>query len=289
MSQVPGIFPILSESAMHVDAASVSPLMVFSCVSTHRDLWWQLTKREVMSRYRGSVAGILWAVIHPLIMLSMYTLIFHGIWGARWNVQGDSAFDFGLLVFAGLIVHSLFADTIQRAPNLVVNHSVYVKKIVFPLEVLAWISLCTSLFYAGFSLVVLMLFYAVMHHALHWTVLLLPAVLIPLGLLILGLSWCLASIGVFVRDIGHAVGLVTTLMLFLSPVFYPVSAVPETYKVLLYANPLTFLINQARDILVLGVMPDWVGLTVYCVCAYVVSWLGLLWFQKTRKVFTDVL
>lgn len=267
----------------------VSPLMVFTSLSAHWDLIRQLTKREIVSRYRGSFLGVVWAFLHPVVMLAVYTVVFRGAFGMRWRQNGESALDFGLLLFAGLIVHSLFAESMQRAPYLIVNHSNYVKKIVFPLEILAWSSLGAALFHATISALVLIVFYAFLHHALHWTMLLIPVLLLPLALVTIGISWFLASVGVFVRDIGQASGPVTAVMLFLSPVFYPVSAFPDSYRVLLYANPLTFLITQAQDLLIWGKSPFWIGIGLYCAGSYLIAWCGLLWFQKTRKAFADVL
>ncbi|MBI4001971.1 MAG: ABC transporter permease [Nitrospira defluvii] len=267
----------------------LSPLMVLTSMSTHWNLIQQLTKREIVSRYRGSLLGVLWAFLHPMVMLTVYTLVFRGAFGMRWGREGESALDFGLLLFSGLIVHALFAESVQRAPSLIVNHSNYVKKVVFPLEILAWTSVGTALFHAAISALVLILFYGLLHHSLHWTMLVLPLLLIPLAFVTIGVSWFLASAGVFVRDVAQASGPVMTVMLFLSPVLYPASAFPESYRALLYANPLTFLITQAQDILIWGKAPAWVGIGVYCVCSYLVAWLGLLWFQKTRKAFADVL
>lgn len=266
-----------------------SPIMVLTSVFTHWNLIRQLTQREIASRYRGSLLGVLWAFLHPLVMLTVYTLVFRGAFGMRWGRDGESALDFGLLLFSGLIVHALFAESVQRAPSLIVNHSHYVKKVVFPLEILAWTSLGTALFHAAISALVLILFYGLLHHALHWTMLVLPLLLIPLAFVTIGVSWFLASAGVFIRDIAQACGPIMTVMLFLSPVLYPVSAFPESYRGMLYANPLTFLITQAQDILIWGKPPAWVGIGVYCVCSYLVAWLGLLWFQRTRKAFADVL
>lgn len=267
----------------------LSLLMVLTSMSAHWDLIRQLTKREITSRYRGSLLGVLWALLHPMLMLTVYTIVFRGAFGMRWGVEGESAFDFSLLLFSGLILHALFSECVHRAPYLIVNHSNYVKKVVFPLEVLAWTSLGAALFHAGMSALVLILFYGLLHQALHWTMLFLPLLLLPLTLLTVGISWFLASAGVFVRDIGQASGPLTTVMLFLSPIFYPVSAFPESYRTLLYANPLTFLITQAQDVLIWGKAPSWVGIGAYCLCSYLVAWLGLLWFQKTRKAFADVL
>ena len=266
-----------------------SPLIVLTSVSTHWNLIRQLTQREIVSRYRGSLLGVLWAFLHPVVMLTVYTIVFRGAFGMRWGREGESALDFGLLLFSGLIVHALFAESIQRAPSLVVNHSNYVKKVVFPLEILAWTSLGTALFHAVISALALILFYGLLHHSLHWTMLVLPLLFIPLAFVTIGLSWFLASAGVFVRDLAQASGPVMTVMLFLSPVLYPASAFPEAYRALLYANPLTFLITQAQDILIWGKAPSWIGIAVYCACSYFVAWLGLLWFQKTRKAFADVL
>ena len=267
----------------------VSPLIVFTSMSAHWDLIRQLTRREIVSRYRGSFLGVVWAFLHPFLMLTVYTLVFRGALGLRWGHEGESALDFGLLLFAGLIVHALFAESMHRAPYLIVNHSNYVKKIVFPSEVLAWTSLGSAVFHATISACVLILFYGVLHQSLHWTMVLVPLLFIPLVLVTLGLSWFLASAGVFIRDIGHASGPLTTVMLFLSPVFYPLSAFPAAYRDLLYANPLTFLIMQAQDLLIWGKAPSWLGIGAYSLASYLIAWCGLLWFQKTRKAFADVL
>jgi lipopolysaccharide transport system permease protein len=171
----------------------------------------------------------------------------------------------------------------------VLSHVNFVKKIVFPLEVLPWVSLGSALFHAGVSVGVLLACYAVLHLSVHWTVLLLPLLVIPLGLMALGLSWILASVGVFLRDIAHVVGLATTVMLFLSPVFYPVEALPAPYQPFLYLNPLTFQVEQMRNVLILGKLPAWQGLGIYCVSSFLMAWTGFWWFQKTRKGFADVL
>ncbi|MCW5797472.1 MAG: ABC transporter permease [Nitrospira sp.] len=267
----------------------LSPLMVFTSISAHWNLIRQLTRREIVSRYRGSFLGVVWAFLHPLLMLTVYTLVFRGAFGLRFGRGDESAIDFSLLLFAGLIVHALFAESMHRAPYLIVNHSNYVKKIVFPLEILAWTSLGSAVFHAAISTCVLILFYGILHQSLHWTMLLVPLLFIPLMLVTLGMSWFLASAGVFLRDIGHASGPLTTVMLFLSPVFYPVSAFPEAYRALLYVNPLTFLIVQAQDLMIWGKAPFWLGIGAYCLGSYLIAWFGLLWFQKTRKAFADVL
>jgi lipopolysaccharide transport system permease protein len=222
-------------------------------------------------------------------MLTVYTIVFRGAFGTRWGMEGESALDFGLLLFSGLIVHALFAESVQRAPHLIVSHSNYVKKVIFPLEILVWTSLATALFHAAISALVLVAFNAVSHRAFPWTVVTFPLLLLPLTLTTMGISWFLASAGVFLRDIGQIIGPMTTVMLFLSPVFYPATALPESYRFLMYANPLTFFITQSQDILYWGKSPAWAGIGIACAVSYLVAWFGLVWFQKTRKAFADVL
>jgi lipopolysaccharide transport system permease protein len=266
-----------------------SPLSVFACVIQHWDLVVLLTKREVVGRYRGSLLGLLWSLFYPLMMLAVYFFVFNVVFQARWSTEGESNTEFVLLLFIGLIVYSLFAECINRAPSLILSRVNYVKKVVFPLEVLPWVSLGVALFQMGMSLTVLLLFCGLSDVSLSWTMALFPLLVIPLALVVLGASWFLASVGVFVRDVGHATGVMTSLMLFLTPVFYPATALPEAYRPLLYLNPLTFIIEQARDVLIAGKLPSWYGMGIYFLCSVVVAWLGLIWFERTRKGFADVL
>lgn len=272
------------------EKAGASPSMAIRSLVKHRSLIWQLTKREVLGRYRNSILGVVWSLAHPLVMLTVYTLVFRFVFKVRWGAEeNQNSVDFALVLFTGLIAHSFFSECLSRAPNLIVNNVNYVKKVVFPLEVLPLVSLAASLFHMGVNLIVLLMFYAVSHLSLNWTATMFPLLVIPLALVVLGASWFLASVGVFVRDVGHATGVASSLMLFLAPVFYPASALPEAYRPLLYLNPLTFIIEQARDVLIAGKLPSWYGIGVYFLCSVVVAWLGLVWFERTRKGFADVL
>jgi lipopolysaccharide transport system permease protein len=188
-----------------------------------------------------------------------------------------------------MIVHSLFAETLTRAPTLIMNNVSYVKKIVFPLEILPVISMGVALFHAVVSVLVLLLAFLVTHGYLQWTALFLPVVLLPLVILAVGLAWILASLGVYLRDIAHPVGLLMTILLFASPVFYPVTALPTAIQPWLMLNPLTFILEQARSVLVYGQFPSWSGLALYGVISVVFAWSGYAWFQKTRKGFANVL
>jgi lipopolysaccharide transport system permease protein len=249
----------------------------------------QMTKREVLGRYRGSVLGLFWSFFNPILMLTIYTFVFSVVFKARWGSGGESRFEFALILFAGLIVFNLFSECVNRAPSLIVGNVNYVKKVVFPLEILPLVAMGAALFHGIVSLGVLIVFYVLVSSSLHWTVVFAPLVILPLLLMTLGLSWFLASFGVFVRDVAHAISLLTTVLMFLSPIFFPVSALPEKYRVFIYMNPLTFIIEQMRDVLLWGNLPSWSGWCVAMVLGIVVAWLGLVWFQKTRKGFADVL
>lgn len=248
-----------------------------------------MSKREVSARYKESMLGFLWSVLNPILMLAVYTFVFGVVFKAKWTQSIDDHAQFAMVLFCGLIVFNLFSECIMRAPTLVLNNAVYVKKVVFPLEILPWISFTTSLFNASVSLVVLLAFSAFAGFSLQWTLLLLPVVLLPLLLLILGFSWLLSSLGVFLRDINQAIGVLLTVLMFMSPVFFPLSAVPDRFQPVLALNPLAYLIEQSRDVVLWGRMPNWNAWLGTLALGLLVCWCGFVWFQKTRKGFADVL
>ena len=255
----------------------------------NRELIAQMTRREVVGRYKGSVMGLLWSFLNPLFMLVVYSFVFSVVFKARWSGAGESQTQFAVILFAGMTVHALFAEVLNRAPGIILGNVNYVKKVVFPLEILAVVSLGAALFHALVSLLVLLVAFAMLNGFVHWTAIFAPLVLLPLMLLSLGFGWILSSLGVFVRDIGQLIGVFTTALLFLSPVFFPSSALPESFQRCMPLNPFTFIIEQTREVLIWGRLPDWKGLMFYLVGASVFAWLGFFWFQKTRKGFADVL
>lgn len=250
-----------------------------------------MTKREVIGRYKGSVMGLAWSFFNPVFMLIIYTIVFSEIFKSRWDnaSSSESKTQFALVLFVGLIVLNLFSEVINRAPNLILANVNYVKKVVFPIEILPVVTIGTALFHSLISFGVLLTAFVIFNGYLHWTVIFIPLVLLPLVILILGLAWMLASLGVFLRDVGQTIAIITTVLTFLSPVFYPVTAVPLRLRPFIMANPLTFIIEQAREVLIWGRMPDWLGLGVYTLVAILAAWAGYAWFQKTRKGFADVL
>ncbi len=280
-------------SAKTINPHAAHPTSLVAMVKSlwrNRQLIAQMTQREVMGRYKGSIMGLAWSFFNPVFMLTVYTFVFSVIFKSRWGVGGEeSKTQFAVVLFVGMIVHSLFAEVLNRAPGLILANVNYVKKVVFPLETLPVITMGAALFHTLISLAVLLVAFVMFNGSLQWTAIFTPLVLLPLVILTLGLSWMLASLGVFLRDVGQTIGIITTVMMFLAPVFYPITAIPEKFRSWLLANPLTFIIEQAREVLIWGNSPDWVGLGIYLLVASVVAWAGYAWFQKTKKGFADVL
>jgi lipopolysaccharide transport system permease protein len=268
---------------------SISPRETVASLWRNRSLVKALVHREVVGRYRGSIMGILWSFFNPVFMLIIYTFVFSVVFKARWDTGSDSKTEFALVLFAGLIVFNLFAECFNRSPGLILSNINYVKKVVFPLEILPWVVLGSALFHATVSLGVWLIAYFILFGVPHITVLLVPLVFVPLLLFIMGLTWILASLGVYLRDVSQFVGVFTTVLMFLSPIFYPASALPEKYRNFLLLNPLTPAIEQARQVLFWGKLPNMTLLAFYLLGAAFVAWLGFAWFQKTRKGFADVL
>lgn len=268
---------------------SARPSAMAISLWNNRALIFASAKREVLGRYRGSVLGLFWSFFNPLFMLAVYTFVFSVVFKARWTSASDSKAEFALVLFAGLIVFNLFAECVNRAPGLIVYNTNYVKRVVFPLEILSFVSLSSALYHALISLAVWIIAYAVLIGVPHLTILFLPLILAPLCMLIVGLSWILASLGVFLRDVSQFVGILTSVLMFLSPIFYPASSLPQKYQNLLYLNPLTPEIEMARQVLYWGQAPSLTLLGLYYLFSAAICWLGFFWFQRTRKGFADVL
>jgi lipopolysaccharide transport system permease protein len=269
-----------------------SPLAMIRSVWLHRSLIWQMASREVVGRYKGSVMGLLWSFLNPVFMLVVYTFVFSVVFKARWGTGGvgdESRTEFAVVLFAGMIVHALFAEVINRAPGLILGNVNYVKRVVFPLEILPVISMAAALFHALVSIAVLLAAILIFSGYVHWSSVFVLIVFLPLVIMTLGFAWIFASLGVFLRDVGQVVGVFTTVLMFLSPVFYPVSSLPVFMQPWMMLNPLTFIIEQTRAVLIWGQLPNWIGLAAYSVGAALFAWLGYMWFQKTRKGFADVL
>jgi len=254
----------------------------------HRDLILQLIKREVIERYRGSVFGLVWSFMHPMFMLAVYLFVFGVVLKLRWGLEGETNVQFAVVLFAGLIVHALYAECLVRAPQLILANKHLVTKLVFPLEILSIVSVGTAVFHMIVGLFILILINGIVHGQVHSTIVFVPVVIFPLFIIGLGTSWFLASLGVFLRDIAHIVGILATVLLFMSPIFYPISAVPETLIPFMYMNPLTVIVEELRSVVIFGKAPNWENLMIYLGVALILLGLGNYWFARTRRAFADV-
>lgn len=266
-----------------------SPPAIFSCLVRNRELALAFTKREIIGRYRGSVLGILWSLLPPLFMLGVYTFVFSVVFKARWGGLEGSKTEFALVLFAGMIVFNIFSECINRSPLIILSNVNLVKKVIFPLEILPWVNLGAALFQAAVSTGIWLIFYIVTTGIPPLTALLLPVALLPLILFTIGISWFLASVGVFLRDVGHLTNLLMTVLMFMTPIFYPISAIPEKYRIYLQLNPLAPVIEQVRNILYWGNGLNLLSFLTSLAIGLVTAWGGFIWFQKTRKSFADVL
>ena len=265
-----------------------NPLKIFRGSLNYRELLALLIRREVVGRYRGSLMGLAWSFFHPLLMLFVFTIFFSVVFKARWGTASSTTGEFAANVFLGLILHGFLAECINRAPTLVIANANFVKKVVFPLEVLPIVALGAALFHMAISFLVLVAMLPLLGMQLHWTIVLLPLVMVPLALLVLGISWMLAALGVFARDVAQVTGVLTSVLLFASPVFYPSSALPEKFQPFLKLNPLTYPIEQGRALVLEGGGISGPGLSLYTLAAIAVAWAGFAFFQRARDGFADV-
>lgn len=255
----------------------------------NRNLIKNLIYRDVSGRYKGSLFGVFWSLVTPVLMLTVYTFVFSVVFKARWSGGTDSKSEYALLIFSGLLVFNLFAECISRAPSIVINNANYVKKVVFPLEILPVVALGSSLFHFCIGCVVWLLAYLLLIGPLHWTIVILPLLVIQLSLWIIGVSWVLASLGVYVRDVGQLIGILIQILMFISPIFYPSSALPVAYQKVMDWNPMTYSIEAIRQIMYTGEIPNMNYLSMNLALSMLVAIIGLAWFEKTRRGFADVL
>ena len=256
----------------------------------HWRLVLQLANREIVGRYRGSLAGIAWSFFNPLLMLVIYTFVFSSIFKVQWGgAGGESKSRFALILFVGLMLHGFFADCIVRAPSLVLANASYVKKVVFPLELLPWVSVLSALFHLLISMVVMLVVQFALDTYLPAAAILLPVLLLPFILVAVAISFIFAAVGVYLRDIGQLTMMITTVLFFLSPIVYPVSSLPKRLQPWVMLSPIAYPVNQARRMLIFGELPELSGWFIYMAVAIVLLAFSFYFYQKMRKGFADVL
>lgn len=256
---------------------------------SHVYLIWQMAKRDILGRYKGSVLGLGWSLLYPLLLLATYTFVFRLIFKARWPGMEDHPGTFALNLFAGLLLFNLFSEVVGRAPRLVLEQPNLVKRVIFPLEVLPWVGLGSAFFHTLLSLGVLLGGVLLVQGGLPWSALATPLILLSLLPMLLCMGWLLAGFGVFLRDIGQMVAPVLNVMMFLTPVLYPASALPPVVQKWLMLNPLTLPIESLRAALLLGQWPVWGSLVVYALVWMALAALAALAFARVRPSFADQL
>lgn len=252
------------------------------------DLISSLTRREIAARYKGSVLGIIWAVVTPVVMIATFTLIFAGIFGARFGASG-SGWEFALYLFCGVLPWTAFQEAVQLSSQKIVSQANLVKRVVFPLEILPVAQTLASLANQLFGTIALLILALIIQRTIHPTILWLPVLIVPQLLLTFGLSWLVASLGVFLRDIVQGIALLLMVWMYLTPIIYPESIVPERFRPYINANPFTPLIRSYRNIMLEGSTPDWGGLSYFTGFALIIFIFGYWWFARTRKNFADVI
>jgi lipopolysaccharide transport system permease protein len=261
----------------------------FSALWRYRSLTGELAKRDVLGRYRGASFGLLWSLLSPFLMLCVYSFAFGMVMKARWPQSDSGDHHFSIILFIGLIVHGFFSECMTRGPTLVTGNPSYVKKVIFPLEILPWTIVLSALFHAFMNLIVYSILRFMLEGTGSWTIFLMPIVFIPLICISLGVCWIFAALGVYLRDISQVTGVLATAMLFLASAMIPIQTLPDKYRIIFYLNPLTFIIDQARAVALWGHQPNWEGLALYTFGGLALMCLGYLWFMATKRGFADVL
>lgn len=267
----------------------LSPVSPYASLLRNGRLVLDLTRRDISGRYRGALGGVLWAFLTPLLMLAIYSFVFGYIFKSRWTVAEAGDVHFSIVLFAGLIFANFLSECLNRAPSLIVASPNYVKKVVFPFEVLAWVAVGNALFHAAIGVLVLLVAMLVSGTHIAMTVVLLPILFILFLPLIAGLVWFLAAMGVFFRDLQQFMAVFSTALVFLAPIFYPRTMLPEQYQWLMLVNPLTFIVESMRGLLFWGQVPGWQPMLGYSLASVAVAWGGWAVFQLTRRGFADVL
>ena len=267
------------------------PDVLVSNLWRERAIIRQLTTRNVLARYRGSALGVLWSLLLPLAMLLVYTFVFGVVLKSRWpNRPDEPTTMFAITLFSGMLVFSVFSETLGAAPQLVVGNPSYVKRVVFPLETLIVCTLGPALLQALISVAILLVFTLIFTGTVPWSAVFFPLVFLPLCGYSLGFGWILASLGVYVRDLTQGIGVVLQVLMFLTPIFYTIEQIQNPwFRGLMLANPLTPIVENARAALVWGQLPDFGALLLSTGGALLVMQFGYAFFMKTRKGFADVL
>jgi lipopolysaccharide transport system permease protein len=268
----------------------LNPFSALRGIWKGRTLLNQLARRNIETRYKGTLIGLVWMVVTPLVMLAVYTFVFGIVFKMRWGaVFGNSNTAFALILFCGMAVFNIFSESVNGSIGIVTGNPNYVKKVVFPLELLPVSAVLSGCFFGLVWIGILFLATVLFLHRFSPVAVCLPLIFLPLLLLSCGIAWLVASLGVFFRDLAHVIGVALQALFFLTPIFYSVEMVPESFKPILLVNPLTWIVQSARQVLMYEQWPDWSALAIVTLLSVVVFQLGYFWFMKTKRGFADVL
>lgn len=276
----------LSAGSLHVPLHPFGPYL---SLARHAKLVWELCRRDVSGRYRGSMGGKFWAFLNPLLTLAIYSFVFGYIFKSRWTAAETGDTHFAIILFIGLIASNFFNECLNRAPVLVTSNPNYVKKVIFPLETLAWVTVGTGLFHALISTLALVVALMVTGTHVASTAVLFPLALLVFLPLVAGVTWLFSALGVYFRDTQQIMQVLTTCLVFLAPIFYPRNSLPEEYRWMLSMNPLTWVVETSRGLILWGQLPSLEGTLTYAIASLLVGWIGWLAFNATRKGFADVI
>lgn len=255
----------------------------------HRDLIAAILQRELRERFKGSVAGWVWALFAPLLSLAIYTLAFNGAVSLPSSAPAQSPIDYALYIFGGLLAFQLFSEMAYRAPSLLHEYAHYIKQTMFPPEMLPIISTLRATTYAVISIALMLLCQLAFSGRLHWTVLLLPFWLVVFVIFLIGMTWLLSALGAFSRDISYLMTSVLPVLMFATPVFYSHETLSPRIRLVMYANPLTGFIEIVRDIVVIGTLPAWSTAAGTAGLSATLFWFGYWYFRRRRGRIADVI
>jgi lipopolysaccharide transport system permease protein len=265
------------------------PLAPYISLVRHARLIGELCRRDISGRYRGSLGGKFWSFLNPLLMLAIYSFVFGYIFKSRWTATETGDTHFAVILFIGLIASNFLNECLNRAPVLITSNPNYVKKVIFPLETLAWVAVGTGLFHTLISILALLAALVATGTPISPTAILLPLVLLAFMPLVAGMTWLFSALGVYFRDTQQIMQLLTTCFVFLAPIFYPRNSLPEEYRWLLSLNPLTWVVETSRGLILWGQFPSLEGTLIYVISSLLVAWMGWVAFNATRRGFSDVI
>ncbi len=265
--------------------------MIPKLIWRYRDLLMQLIRRNLYVKYQGAALGLFWSVLQPLLMLSVYTFVFTFVFTSKFGAPGVSqrTGSFAIIMFCGMSIFTMFSEGVNSCSTLLISNVNLVKKVIFPLELLPVAQVVSAFIFGLINFVLLFIGCCFFLDGLSWTMLLLPLTLFPLLLFSCGIGFFVASLGVYVRDLPHLIGIVLQILFFMTPIFYPISAIPGKFRIFLYVNPLCELIEETRMFFLYGQVPNWFYVCLVWCLSVTAFQLGLVWFVKTKKGFADVL